>query len=34
MSAGPPSSQPKTEKQLGRLASNYAEASGLGYGAI
>jgi hypothetical protein len=31
MSAGPPSkSQPKTEKQLGRLVSNYAEASGLG----
>jgi hypothetical protein len=31
MSAGPPlRSQPKTEKQLGRLVSNYAEASGLG----
>ncbi len=31
MSAGPPpKSQPKTEKQLGRLVSNYAEASGLG----
>jgi hypothetical protein len=31
MSAGPPSrSQPKTEKQLGRLVSKYAEASGLG----
>jgi hypothetical protein len=31
MSAGPPPrSQPKTEKQLGRLVSNYAEASGLG----
>ncbi len=31
MNAGPPSrSQPKTEKQLGRLVSNYAEASGLG----
>jgi Nucleotidyl transferase AbiEii toxin, Type IV TA system len=26
----PPRSQPKTEKQLGRLVSNYAEASGLG----
>jgi hypothetical protein len=31
MSNGPPPrSQPKTEKQLGRLVSNYAEASGLG----
>jgi hypothetical protein len=31
MSTGPPPrSQPKTEKQLGRLVSNYAEASGLG----
>ena len=31
MSNGPPSrSQPKTEKHLGRLVSNYAEASGLG----
>lgn len=31
MSARPqPRSQPKTEKQLGRLVSNYAEASGLG----
>jgi Nucleotidyl transferase AbiEii toxin, Type IV TA system len=31
MSAEPPSrSQPKTEKQLSRLVSNYAEASGLG----
>jgi hypothetical protein len=30
MSAGPPRSQPKTEKHLGRLVSNYAEASGLG----
>jgi hypothetical protein len=26
----PPRSQPKTEKHLGRLVSNYAEASGLG----
>jgi hypothetical protein len=26
----PPKSQPKTEKQLGRLVSKYAEASGLG----
>jgi Nucleotidyl transferase AbiEii toxin, Type IV TA system len=30
MSAHPPRGQPKTEKQLGRLVSNYAEASGLG----
>jgi hypothetical protein len=31
MSAVPPSrSRPKTEKHLGRLVSNYAEASGLG----
>ena len=31
MSTGPlPRSQPKTEKHLGRLVSNYAEASGLG----
>jgi hypothetical protein len=31
MSAGPPSrNQPKTEKHLGRLVSNYAETNGLG----
>jgi hypothetical protein len=31
MSAGPsPRSQPKTEKHLGRLVSQYAETSGLG----
>jgi len=30
MSTPPPRRQPKTERQLGRLVSNYAEASGLG----
>jgi Nucleotidyl transferase AbiEii toxin, Type IV TA system len=30
MSTQPPRGQPKTEKRLGRLVSNYAEASGLG----
>jgi len=30
MSAQPPPSRPKTERQLGRLVSRYAEAKGLG----
>lgn len=30
MSSAPPQRQPQTERQLGRLVSNYAEANGLG----